>query len=171
MNGRDLITRKFKQLLVALVFAAIIVLVGLYVESIPLMVTGVGLIWALSRFGYKNMRCPYCDTSLYKHLFKEAAIWASWISWSKSQNKECPSCKTNFYKSIWLNAPGRKKAVFVPHTAFCRRWFATLLHSLNLSIPLSVFLLSLHVWLSYTGHAPVQMGYSPDYIDQPASTM
>ncbi len=100
MNGRDLITRKFKQLLVATVFAVSIVLVGLYVESIAMMITGVGLIWALSRYGYKTMRCPYCDTSLYKHVFKEAAIWASWVSWSKTQKKECPSCKTSFNKPV-----------------------------------------------------------------------
>jgi len=100
MNGSEVITRKFKQLLVAVVFAASIVLIGLYVESILMMVTGVGLFWALSRYGYKTMRCPYCDTLLYKHLFKEAAIWASWISWSKSHKKECPSCKTNFNNPI-----------------------------------------------------------------------
>jgi hypothetical protein len=100
MNGRDLITRKFKRLLIAMVFAASLVLIGLYLESIPLMITGIAFIWGLSRYGYKTMRCPYCDASLYRHLFHEAAIWASWISWSKNEKKDCPSCKTNFAKPV-----------------------------------------------------------------------
>ena len=100
MNGRDLITRRFRQLLAAMVFATAVMLAGLYIESIPLMITGVGLVWVLSRYGYKTMHCPYCNRSLYEHLFYEAAIWASWISWSKNQPKECPSCKTSFNKSI-----------------------------------------------------------------------
>jgi hypothetical protein len=100
MTGRDLITRKFKQLLTAIVLATSITLAGLYFKSIPLMITGGGLIWTISRYGYKTMCCPYCDRSLYKHLFKEAAIWSSWVIWSKKQLKECPHCKINFSTTV-----------------------------------------------------------------------
>ncbi len=100
MNGNDLITGKFRQLLMGAVLAVGTTLVGVYIESIPLMVAGVAFIWGLSRYGYKTMRCPYCDTSLYKHLFKETAIWASWILWSKSREKICPFCRTDFNRPV-----------------------------------------------------------------------
>ncbi len=100
MNGRELITRKFRQLLAAMVFAAGTILAGLYLESIPLMVTGVGLAWGVSRYGYRTICCPYCNRSLYKHLFAEAAIMASWVSWSKKGQQACPSCKISFSQPI-----------------------------------------------------------------------
>jgi hypothetical protein len=100
MTGRQQITGKFKQLLIAAIFATGITLAGLYIDSIPLMIAGVGFIWLLSRYGLKTMCCPFCGASLYKHLFKEAAVWSSWIAWSKNHHEECPYCKTHFSEQI-----------------------------------------------------------------------
>ena len=100
MNGRDLISKRFRLLLVAAVLATGVTLTGLYSDSIPLMIAGAGFIWLLSRYGLTTMRCPFCGASLYKHLFKEASVWSSWIAWSKNLNEECPYCKTRFSDQV-----------------------------------------------------------------------